>query len=583
MRKKDEKQKQIIKRIGEELRDYRFLIVCSLLLATGTVLSTLCIPVFIGQAVDTIVGVNQVEWKALFAVLQKMVIAIGATFLFQWLMNRINNQITYGITRNMRRKAFDKLMRMPIKEIDGHAHGDYMSRITTDADAFSDGLLMGFSQLFTGVLTIVVTIVFMLRINVMISLVVIVLTPVSLLIAKFIAGRTYRMFQLQAGHRGAQTAFADEMIEQQRVVAAFSYQEQAKEQFVCLNDQLAESSLRATFYSSLTNPTTRFVNSLIYGGVGVAGALIAIAGGVTVGGLTSFLGYASQYAKPFNEISGVITELQNALACGARIFEVIDAQVEAENNSKQLTDGKGKIEFFDVSFSYDVSKPLIEHLNLKVEPGWRVAIVGPTGCGKTTLINLLMRFYDVVDGKITIDGVDIKTIDRKHLRQQFGMVLQETWIKEGSVRENLLLANPNASEEQMIAAAKAAHAHEFIKRLPKGYDTVLKQDDENLSQGEKQLLCIARVMLADPPMLILDEATSSIDTRTEMKIQNSFQKMMEGRTSFVVAHRLSTIREADRILYMEDGKVLEQGNHKELLAKNGKYARLYRSQFAINE
>lgn len=472
---------------------------------------------------------------------------------------------------------------MPIKNIDAHSHGDYMSRIATDADVFSDGLLMGFTQLFTGVLTIIGTIFFMVRVSLPIALVVIVLTPVSLLVAKFVAGRTYTMFQLQAKHRGEQTAYADEMIENQAIVSAFSYNETAKKEFDVLNERLADSSFQATFYSSLTNPSTRFVNSLIYSGVGVAGALLAIAGGITVGGLTSFLGYASQYAKPFNEISGVVTELQNAIACAARIFEIVDAPEVEESDAQHLDEVKGRIVFEDVAFSYDPAKPLIEHLNLSVEPGQRIAIVGPTGSGKTTLINLLMRFYETTQGSITVDGVDIRCIPRANLRENFGMVLQETWLKEGTIRENLMFANPNATEEQMIQAAKTSHAHEFIKRLPKGYDTYIKGDDGNLSQGEKQLLCIARLMLALPPMLILDEATSSIDTRTEMKIQEAFQKMMEGRTTFVVAHRLSTIREADVILYMQDGKVLEQGNHKELLQKNGYYAKLYRSQFICDK
>ena len=512
-----------------------------------------------------------------------MALAIVGTCFFQWLMNRINNYITYDITKNVRQKAFEKMLVMPIKNIDSHSHGDYMSRIATDADVFSDGLLMGFTQLFTGVLTILGTIFFMVRVSLPIALVVIVLTPVSLLVAKFVASRTYAMFQLQAKHRGEQTAYADEMIENQSVVSAFSYNEKAKEEFDVLNDRLADSSLKATFYSSITNPTTRFVNSLIYSGVGVAGAILAIFGGITVGGLTSFLGYASQYAKPFNEISGVVTELQNAIACAARIFEIIDAPAVEESRENHLSDVEGKIVFEDVAFSYDPSKPLIEHLNLTVEPGQRIAIVGPTGSGKTTLINLLMRFYDTTHGKITIDGVDIRSIPRANLREKFGMVLQETWLKEGTIRENLLFANPDATEEEMVQAARTSHAHEFIKRLPNGYDTYIKGDDGSLSQGEKQLLCIARLMLALPPMLILDEATSSIDTRTEMKIQEAFQTMMEGRTTFVVAHRLSTIREADVILYMQDGQVLEQGNHQELLEKNGYYAKLYRSQFVCGK
>lgn len=581
--KNEIKQSQVIKRVLVELKTYRLQIVLSLICAVLTVIFTLLVPVLTGKAVDCMIGSGQIQWDGLHQILEKMALAIVGTCFFQWLMNRINNYITYDITKNMRQKAFEKMLVMPIKNIDSHSHGDYMSRIATDADVFSDGLLMGFTQLFTGVLTILGTIFFMVRVSLPIALVVIVLTPVSLLVAKFVASRTYAMFQLQAKHRGEQTAYADEMIENQSVVSAFSYNEKAKEEFDVLNDRLADSSLKATFYSSITNPTTRFVNSLIYSGVGVAGAILAIFGGITVGGLTSFLGYASQYAKPFNEISGVVTELQNAIACAARIFEIIDAPAVEESRENHLSDVEGKIVFEDVAFSYDPSKPLIEHLNLTVEPGQRIAIVGPTGSGKTTLINLLMRFYDTTHGKITIDGVDIRSIPRTNLREKFGMVLQETWLKEGTIRENLLFANPDATEEEMVQAARTSHAHEFIKRLPNGYDTYIKGDDGSLSQGEKQLLCIARLMLALPPMLILDEATSSIDTRTEMKIQEAFQTMMEGRTTFVVAHRLSTIREADVILYMQDGKVLEQGNHQELLEKNGYYAKLYRSQFVCGK
>ena len=581
--KNEIKQSQVIKRVLVELKTYRLQIVLSLICAVLTVIFTLLVPVLTGKAVDCMIGSGQIQWDGLYQILEKMALAIVGTCFFQWFMNRINNYITYDITKNMRQKAFEKMLVMPIKNIDSHSHGDYMSRIATDADVFSDGLLMGFTQLFTGVLTILGTIFFMVRVSLPIALVVIALTPVSLLVAKFVASRTYAMFQLQAKHRGEQTAYADEMIENQSVVSAFSYNEKAKEEFDVLNDRLADSSFKATFYSSITNPTTRFVNSLIYSGVGVAGAILAIFGGITVGGLTSFLGYASQYAKPFNEISGVVTELQNAIACAARIFEIIDAPAVEESRENHLSDVEGKIVFEDVAFSYDPSKPLIEHLNLTVEPGQRIAIVGPTGSGKTTLINLLMRFYDTTHGKITIDGVDIRSIPRANLREKFGMVLQETWLKEGTVRENLLFANPDATEEEMVQAARTSHAHEFIKRLPNGYDTYIKGDDGSLSQGEKQLLCIARLMLALPPMLILDEATSSIDTRTEMKIQEAVQTMMEGRTTFVVAHRLSTIREADVILYMQDGKVLEQGNHQELLEKNGYYAKLYRSQFVCGK
>ena len=582
-KKIDKKQTQIIKRVLQELKPYRFHLIASLICAAFTVVFTLMIPVYIGEAVDCMVGVDNIDTAGLWKIVEKMAFAIAGTFIFQWIMNRLNNYVTYDVTKNMRQKAFDKMMIMPIRHIDGHSHGDYMSRITTDADVFSDGLLMGFSQLFTGVLTILGTIIFMVRVNAVIALVVIVFTPVSLLVAKFIAQKTYAMFQLQAKNRGEQTSYANEMIEQQRVVATFAYRENAKEEFSVLNQKLADSSLKATCFSSITNPATRFVNSLIYSGVGVAGALLAISGGISVGGLTSFLAYASQYAKPFNEISGVVTELQNALACGARIFEMMDEKPVEESDENFLQNVEGTIEFSDVSFSYDPAKPLIEHLNLSIKPGWRVAIVGPTGSGKTTLINLLMRFYEITGGSITIDGVDIRSITRKNLREQFGMVLQETWLMEGTIRDNLLVANPDATQEEMVAAAKMSHAHGFIKRLPQGYDTFITSDDGSLSQGERQLLCITRVMLALPPMLILDEATSSIDTRTEMKIQSAFQTMMEGRTSFVVAHRLSTIREADVILYMQDGKVLEQGNHKELLAKGGYYAKLYRKQFGLEE
>ena len=582
-KKIDKKQTQIIKRVLQELKPYRFHLIASLICAAFTVVFTLMIPVYIGEAVDCMVGVDNIDTAGLWKIVGKMAFAIAGTFIFQWIMNRLNNYVTYDVTKNMRQKAFDKMMIMPIRHIDGHSHGDYMSRITTDADVFSDGLLMGFSQLFTGVLTILGTIIFMVRVNAVIALVVIVFTPVSLLVAKFIAQKTYAMFQLQAKNRGEQTSYANKMIEQQRVVATFAYRENAKEEFSVLNQKLADSSLKATFFSSITNPATRFVNSLIYSGVGVAGALLAISGGISVGGLTSFLAYASQYAKPFNEISGVVTELQNALACGARIFEMMDEKPVEESDENFLQNVEGTIEFSDVSFSYDPAKPLIEHLNLSIKPGWRVAIVGPTGSGKTTLINLLMRFYEITGGSITIDGVDIRSITRKNLREQFGMVLQETWLMEGTIRDNLLVANPDATQEEMVAAAKMSHAHGFIKRLPQGYDTFITSDDGSLSQGERQLLCITRVMLALPPMLILDEATSSIDTRTEMKIQSAFQTMMEGRTSFVVAHRLSTIREADVILYMQDGKVLEQGNHKELLAKGGYYAKLYRKQFGLEE
>ncbi len=579
---KKQNQKAIMKRILAELKPFMGYILLSLLCALVTVILTLEVPVLTGRAVDCILGPGQVDYDGLLAVLRKMAVVVAATFFSQWIMNRLNNFITYRVTCNMRQQAFDKMIRMPIKDIDGHSQGDYMSRIVTDADVFSDGLLMGFTQLFTGVLTIVGTIGFMLSISVPIALVVILLTPVSLLMAKFISGRTYAMFQLQAKHRGEQTTLVEEMISHKKVVRLFSYEEEAIKRFDEGNDRLADSSLKATFYSSITNPATRFVNSLIYAGVGISGAMLAVSGGMSVGALTSFLGYASQYAKPFNEITGVITELQNALACAARIFEMMDVEIEEDQVTEELREPAGRVVFHDVAFSYSKDRPLIRDLNLVVEPGQKVAIVGPTGSGKTTLINLLMRFYELDGGSITIDGVDIRDISRQNLRQNFGMVLQETWLKEGTIMDNLLMACPDASKEEVVAAAKAAHAHEFIKRLPKQYDTVLGADGGSLSQGQKQLLCIARVMLHLPPMLILDEATSSIDTRTEMKIQEAFGRMMKGRTTFVVAHRLSTIKEADVILFMKDGQVVEQGSHESLLQKNGYYANLYYSQFREN-
>ena len=580
--RKEKNQAAIFGRILRELKPFLGHILLSLFCALITVVLTLEIPVLTGQAVDCIAGSGRVDFPQLFSVLRRMAVVVAATFFSQWIMNRLNNYITYRVTCNMRQQAFAKMIRLPLKDIDSHSHGDYMSRIVTDADVFSDGLLMGFTQLFTGVLTIIGTIGFMLNISVPIALVVILLTPVSLLMAKFIATRTYTMFQLQAKRRGEQTALVEEMIEHKKVVRLFDYESKAREAFDAGNKLLADSSMKATFYSSITNPATRFVNSLIYAGVGVSGAVLAVYGGITVGALTSFLGYANQYAKPFNEISGVVTELQNALACAARLFEMADMPLEEEKVKETLEKPAGRVRFENVAFSYDSDRPLIRNLNLSVEPGQRVAIVGPTGSGKTTLINLLMRFYEVDAGRITIDGVDIRDISKDNLRSSFGMVLQETWLKEGTVMDNLRMANPDASQEEVIAAAKAAHAHEFIRRLPKKYETVLGEDGGSLSQGQKQLLCIARVMLHLPPMLILDEATSSIDTRTEMKIQEAFGQMMEGRTTFVVAHRLSTIRESDVILYMQDGQVVEQGTHESLLAKNGYYAKLYYSQFREN-
>lgn len=577
---KEKNQAAILGRILRELKPFLGHILLSLFCALITVILTLEIPVLTGQAVDCILGPGRVDFPGLFAVLRRMAVVVAATFFSQWIMNRLNNYITYRVTCNMRQQAFAKMIRLPLRDIDGHSHGDYMSRIVTDADVFSDGLLMGFTQLFTGVLTIVGTIGFMLNISVPIALVVILLTPVSLLMAKFIATRTYAMFQLQARRRGEQTSLVEEMIEHKKVVRLFNYEREAQKAFDAGNELLADSSMKATFYSSITNPATRFVNSLIYAGVGVSGAMLAVYGGISVGALTSFLGYANQYAKPFNEISGVVTELQNALACAARLFEMADMPLEEEQVKTTLEKPEGRVKFENVAFSYDPERPLIRNLNLTVEPGQRVAIVGPTGSGKTTLINLLMRFYEVDEGRITIDGVDIRDISKDNLRSSFGMVLQETWLKEGTVMENLRMANPDASQEEVVAAAKAAHAHEFIRRLPKKYDTVLGEDGGSLSQGQKQLLCIARVMLRLPPMLILDEATSSIDTMTEIRIQKAFAEMMKGRTSFIVAHRLSTIREADVILVMKDGHILEQGDHETLLKQGGFYAELYNSQFA---
>ena len=575
-------RQKTLKRIGRILLPYLPYILLTLLCAVGTVFLTLEIPILTGRAIDCIGGFHQVDFDGLVAVLRTMTAVILLTAFFQWLMNRINNYITYSVTMELRRAAFAKLQRLPVSHVDTHSHGDYVSRIVTDADSFSDGLLLGFSQLFTGVLTILGTIGFMVRLQPRISLVVILLTPISFLVAKFISSRTYRMFKQQAMDRGDLTEFASERIEQQKLVHTFSYTDATKAEFQRRNEALRKSALNATFYSSLTNPSTRFVNALIYGVVCFFGAGTVLAGNLTVGELSSFLGYASQYSKPFNEITGVITEMQNAIACASRLFELIDAEPEEDHGDYELPQNmRGQISFRDVAFSYNKEQPLLRDLNLSVQPGQKVAIVGPTGAGKTTMINLLMRFYDVDQGGIYIDGVDIRQMSRASLRQKFGMVLQETWLQEGTILENLRLAKPDATVEEVVEACKASHAHSFIKRLPNGYDTRLGMDGGSLSQGQKQLLCIARVMLNLPPMLILDEATSSIDTRTEMKIQEAFGRMMEGRTTFVVAHRLSTIINSDIILYMEHGQVLEQGSHKALLEKNGKYAALYYSQFKI--
>ncbi len=582
MRKKiRSEQSETLKKVLRYLKRYWFFLALSFGLAAITVASTLYIPLLTGDAVDCVIGKGQVDFTGIFAVLKRMVMVIGVTAVAQWGMNICNNKMTYQIVRDIRNEAFAKLEILPLKYLDGHPSGEVVSRIIADVDQFADGLLMGFTQLFTGVLTIVGTIGFMLSVNVGITLVVLLITPVSMIVASFIAKKTFTMFRLQSEARGEQTALIDEMIGNQKVVQAFGHEKDAMEQFGEINERLRKYSLRAIFFSSITNPSTRFVNSLVYTGVGVTGALAAISGRMTVGQLTAFLNYANQYTKPFNEISGVVTELQNAIACAGRVFELIEEepQVPEPADATALTDVEGRVDLEHVAFSYRPDQKLIEDLNLAVKPGERVAIVGPTGCGKTTVINLLMRFYDVDAGSISVEGDDIRQVTRKSLRSSYGMVLQDTWLRSGTVRENILIGKPNATEEEMIEAAKNSHAHSFIKRLPKGYDTVIGEDGGGLSQGQKQLLCITRLMLCRPPMLILDEATSSIDTRTEMKIQNAFARLMEGHTSFIVAHRLSTIREADVILVMKDGHIIEQGNHESLLAKKGFYAKLYNSQF----
>lgn len=582
MRKKiRSEQSETLKKVLRYLKRYWFFLALSFGLAAITVASTLYIPLLTGDAVDCVIGKGQVDFTGIFAVLKRMAMVIGVTAVAQWGMNICNNKMTYQIVRDIRNEAFAKLEILPLKYLDGHPSGEVVSRIIADVDQFADGLLMGFTQLFTGVLTIVGTIGFMLSVNVGITLVVLLITPVSMIVASFIAKKTFTMFRLQSEARGEQTALIDEMIGNQKVVQAFGHEKDAMEQFGEINERLRKYSLRAIFFSSITNPSTRFVNSLVYTGVGVTGALAAISGRMTVGQLTAFLNYANQYTKPFNEISGVVTELQNAIACAGRVFELIEEepQVPEPADATALTDVEGRVDLEHVAFSYRPDQKLIEDLNLAVKPGERVAIVGPTGCGKTTVINLLMRFYDVDAGSISVEGDDIRQVTRKSLRSSYGMVLQDTWLRSGTVRENILIGKPDATEEEMIEAAKNSHAHSFIKRLPKGYDTVIGEDGGGLSQGQKQLLCITRLMLCRPPMLILDEATSSIDTRTEMKIQNAFARLMEGHTSFIVAHRLSTIREADVILVMKDGHVIEQGDHESLLAKKGFYAKLYNSQF----
>lgn len=583
-------QKETLLKVLHYIRPYKLLMALTIIMAALSVALTLYLPILTGDAVDTLVYFFNPEslnvpspWTSLFFILKKMGIVILLTAITQWIMNICNNRIVYGIIQDIRKKAFRRLEELPLKYLDAHSHGDIVSRVVADVDQFADGLLIGFTQLFTGVITILGTLFFMLSVNVGITVVVVVITPVSLFVASFIAKKTFSMFKLQSETRGEQTALINEMIGNQKVVQAFNREDETLEKFDEINGRLEKCSLQAIFFSSLTNPCTRFVNSLVYTGVGLTGAFAVLRGGLSVGQLTCFLSYANQYTKPFNEISGVITELQNALACAARIFELIEEEPQEPDaeDAMVLENAEGKVNIDHVSFSYVPDKKLIEDLNLSVNPGQRIAIVGPTGCGKTTIINLLMRFYDVDQGSISVDGTNIQDITRKSLRTSYGMVLQETWLKRGTIRDNITVGKPDATEEEIIAAAKASHAHSFIRRLPNGYDTEIGEDGGNLSGGQKQLLCITRVMLALPPMLILDEATSSIDTRTEIKIQKAFATMMEGRTSFIVAHRLSTIQNADVILVMKDGHIIEQGNHEQLLAKGGFYAQLYNSQFAI--
>lgn len=581
---KKDKQKETLVKVLHYMRPYGLFLGLTILMAVISVAFTLYLPILTGDAVDMLSRIGQPEfWPGLFVILKKMAVVIALTALSQWIMSICNNKIVYSIIQDIRKKAFRKLERLPLKYLDAHSHGDIVSRVVADVDQFADGLLIGFTQLFTGVITILGTLGFMLSVNIGITVVVVVITPASLLVAAFIAKKTFSMFQLQSSTRGEQTALINEMVGNQKVVQAFNREDETLEKFDEINGRLERCSLRAIFFSSLTNPCTRFVNSLVYMGVGLTGAFSVIRGGLSVGQLTCFLSYANQYTKPFNEISGVITELQNALACAARIFELIEeeAQVPDGENAVALRDVEGKVDLNDVAFSYVPDKRLIEGLNLHVNPGQRIAIVGPTGCGKTTIINLLMRFYDVDQGSICVEGRDIKDITRKSLRTSYGMVLQDTWLKRGTIRDNITVGKPDATEEELIAAAKASHAHSFIRRLPNGYDTVIGEDGGSLSQGQKQLLCITRVMLSLPPMLILDEATSSIDTRTEQRIQKAFATMMEGRTSFIVAHRLSTIQNADVILVMKDGHIIEQGSHSQLLAQKGFYTELYNSQFAL--
>ena len=583
MNKQWKQHKSTLSRILNYIGVYKWLVLFSLALAGVSVASTLYVPILVGEGVDLILGPGNVDFARLAVILKQIAVIVLLTALAQWLMNHINNQITYHVVKDIRTRAFNHLEVLPLSYLDTHLYGDTISRIIADIDQFSEGLLMGFTQLFTGVLTILGTLGFMLAVNPLITAVVVVVTPLSLFVASYIAKKTYAMFQLQSKTRGELTSLVDEMIGNQKVVQAFGYEKEAEKRFEEINERLRSCSLRAIFFSSITNPATRFVNGLVYASVGVAGAYAAVNGLLSVGKLSSFLSYANQYTKPFNEISGVVTELQNALASAARVFALIDEEPlkPEDQDAVDLKEAKGNVGLEKVYFSYNPDVPLIEDFNLKVEPGQRIAIVGPTGCGKSTIINLLMRFYDVDSGCVRVDGHDIRHMTRRSLRANYGMVLQETWLKSGTIRENIAYGKPDASEEEIVRAAKEAHADSFIKRMPDGYDTVITEDGGNLSQGQKQLLCIARVMLSLPPMLILDEATSSIDTRTEIRIQKAFARMMEGRTSFIVAHRLSTIREADVILVMRDGHIVEQGNHETLLKKGGFYAQLYNSQFAV--
>lgn len=574
--------KAVLKRVLTHIKKYRILVILSFVCAMITVASTLYAPILTGDAIDLIAGKGLVDFDGIKDIIYTFLMVTVVTVLSQWFMNIINNHITYSVVRDIRIEVFNHMEELPLSYIDSHKHGDIVSRIVSDIDQFADGLLMGFTQLFTGIVTILATLGFMIAVNVPIALVVIVLTPLSLFVASFIAKRTYHLFHRQSETRGDITSLVDEMIGQQKIVQAFGYEDDALDRFEEINDRLEKDSMSATFYSSIVNPCTRFVNNLVYAAVGIIGAVSVISTGFTVGQLTCFLSYANQYTKPFNEISNVITELQNAMACAGRVFELLDEtpQVPEKEHAHVLTDTKGAIKIKDVNFSYVKDKTLITNLNLSVKPGMRVAIVGPTGCGKSTLINLLMRFYDVDTGSISVDGTDILDMTRDSLRENYGMVLQETWLKSGTIRENIAYGKPDATDAEIIQAAKLAHSDSFIRRLPQGYDTVIAEDGGNLSQGQKQLLCITRVMLLLPPMLILDEATSSIDTRTEIRIQKAFNRMMQGRTSFIVAHRLSTIREADVILVMKDGNIIEKGNHDQLMAQNGFYTNLYNSQFA---